>query len=92
MGSTAGWPGFESGRRGSTRLPFANDDEFVSAIQHATQIAVRTHQAEKLEALRNAVLNVAAGTAPGDDLQMILTLSMPSRRCPKTTISDTTNI
>jgi hypothetical protein len=40
-------------------------------VQHATQIAVRTHQQEKLDALRNAVLNVAAGTAPGDDLQLM---------------------
>jgi hypothetical protein len=45
--------------------------EFISTVQHATQIAMRTHQEEKLEALRNAVLNVAAGTAPGADLQLM---------------------
>jgi hypothetical protein len=42
---------------------------FVSAVLQATQIAGRTHQEKKLEALRNAVLNVAAGSAPEDDIQ-----------------------
>lgn len=49
----------------------ASNEDLVSAVQHATQIAVRTHQQEKLDALHNAVLNVAAGTAPGDDLQLM---------------------
>lgn len=49
----------------------AGNDDFVSAVQHATQIALRTHQQAKLEALRNAVLNVAVGTAPSDDLQLM---------------------
>jgi len=42
---------------------------FVTAALQATQMAGRTHQNEKLEALRNAVLNVAAGSAPEDDIQ-----------------------
>jgi hypothetical protein len=49
----------------------AGNQDFVSAVQHATQIAVRTHRQENLDALRNAVLNVAAGTAPHDDLQLM---------------------
>jgi len=36
----------------------ANNDAFVSAVLQATQIAMRTHQQEKLDALRNALLNV----------------------------------
>jgi hypothetical protein len=32
---------------------------------------MRTHQKEKIEALRNTVLNVAAGTGPDDNLQLI---------------------
>jgi hypothetical protein len=32
---------------------------------------MRTHQAEKLEALRNAVLNVAVGIGPSDDLRLV---------------------
>jgi hypothetical protein len=44
---------------------------FTTAFLHASQIALRTHQPEKHEALRNAVLNVAACTAPDDDLQVV---------------------
>jgi len=47
----------------------ADNQQFVTAVLRATPIAVRTHKAEKLEALRNAVLNVAAGSAPEDDIQ-----------------------
>jgi len=49
----------------------ATSDPFVSIFAHATQAALRTHQAEKLEALRNAVLNVAVGRGPSEDLQLI---------------------
>jgi len=44
---------------------------FVSAAAHAVRIAATAHQQEKLEALRNAVLNAAAGSAPSDDVQMM---------------------
>ena len=47
------------------------NEQFVSAVMQASQIALRTHQSEKLEALRNAVLNVATGQAPDDTLQHI---------------------
>jgi hypothetical protein len=56
---------------GPTPEELVNSEPFTTAVLHATQIALRTHQHEKLQALRNAVLNVAAGTAPGDDLQML---------------------
>jgi len=42
---------------------------FVSAALQATQMAGRTHRKEKLDALRNAVLNVAVGRAPEHDTQ-----------------------
>ena len=48
-----------------------NNPAFVSAVLHGTQIAIRSHQKEKLDALRNAVLNVASGNAPDDDLQLV---------------------
>ncbi len=48
-----------------------NDPAFVTTALQATQIALRTHQEEKLEALRNAVVNSAIGTAPQDDLRAI---------------------
>jgi hypothetical protein len=34
-----------------------SNDQFISILFSATQIAMRTHQKEKLEALRNAVIN-----------------------------------
>src|SRR5206468_713468 len=44
---------------------------FTSTFIHATLIAMRTHQEEKLEALRNAVINSALPKAPEDDLQLM---------------------
>jgi hypothetical protein len=44
---------------------------FVTTTLQATQIAIRTHQEEKLEALRNAVVNSAMGTAPEDDMRAV---------------------
>lgn len=46
-----------------------NNDEFVSTIIQASQTAVRNHQREKLEALRNAVLNTALNQAPDDTMR-----------------------
>ncbi len=45
------------------------NEAFVSATMQATQIALRTHQEEKLAALRNAILNIAIGRAPNEDMQ-----------------------
>lgn len=47
------------------------NDAFISAVAHASQIALRNHQDEKREALRNAVLNVAVGNAPDEDTQLM---------------------
>ncbi len=44
---------------------------FVTTVLQATQVALRSHQEEKLKALRNAILNTAAGNAPSDDLQLM---------------------
>ena len=49
----------------------ADSDAFQSAFAQATTAALKTHQKEKLEALRNAVLNVAVGTSLSDDLQTL---------------------
>lgn len=49
----------------------AGNEAFVSAVLHASQAAIRNHQQEKLEALRNAVLNVAIGKAPEEDVQLM---------------------
>ena len=52
----------------------SGNEAFVSVVMHCSQIALRNHQKEKLEALRNAVLNAALADAPEQDLQhMFLT-------------------
>jgi hypothetical protein len=46
-----------------------NDDDFIATLQQATTYAIRSHQHEKLVALRNAVVNAALPGAPEIDLQ-----------------------
>ncbi len=51
------------------------DDAFVSTLLRATQEAMRTHQKEKREALRNAVLNTALERgAEGEQQELFLTM------------------
>jgi hypothetical protein len=50
-------------------VSLANNSAFVSVALQASRAAIQTHQNEKLEALRNAVLNVAAGRATDEDEQ-----------------------
>ena len=45
------------------------NEQFVTAVMHASQAALRTHQTAKLDALRNAILNVAKGQAPDETAQ-----------------------
>jgi hypothetical protein len=47
----------------------SNNGTFITMTLQATQVALRNHQEEKLEALRNAVVNSAMPSAPDDDLQ-----------------------
>jgi hypothetical protein len=44
---------------------------FLTAVMHATSIALRNHQKEKLQALQNAVLNTARGIDLQEDLQLL---------------------
>ena len=46
-------------------------EDFTSSFFRAWRIAATTHREEKLEALRNAVLNVAIGKVPDDDTQAL---------------------
>jgi hypothetical protein len=48
-----------------------SDEAFVSTLLHTIQIAQRSHQQEKLEALRNAVRNSASESAPDSDVRMM---------------------
>jgi len=49
----------------------SDNESFITTVTHATQAAIRNHQKEKIEALRNAVLNSAMPNPPNDDLQLI---------------------
>ena len=49
-----------------------NNEQFVTAVMHATQAALRTHVSAKRDALRNAILNVATGQAPEETVQHLL--------------------
>jgi hypothetical protein len=49
----------------------AENEDFLDAVATATRAAERTHQHDKIEALRNAVLNAALPTAPDTDTQMM---------------------
>jgi len=45
------------------------NEQFVSAVMYASQVALRTHQAAKLDALRNAIFHIAKGQAPEEAIQ-----------------------
>lgn len=49
----------------------ASQDAFVTVAMQASQIAIRSHQQAKLEALRNAVLNAALPNSLHEDEQLI---------------------
>jgi hypothetical protein len=51
--------------------PLEENDQFLTAVLHASQIAMRAHQEEKLLALRNSVRNSALKSAPNDDRQLM---------------------
>ena len=49
----------------------SENESFISTVLNATTIAIKTHQKEKLEALKNAVQNSALPSAPEDNLRCI---------------------
>lgn len=49
----------------------ANNEVFATTIMQASQIAIRNHHREKLEALRNAVVNAALPNPPDESKQLI---------------------
>ena len=48
-----------------------NNEQFITAVMHATNSASRNHDKEKLDALRNATMNAALKIEPDEDLQLI---------------------
>lgn len=49
----------------------SDNQMFVTTVMYASQAAIRNHQKQKLEALRNAVLNAALPNAPEEDIQLM---------------------
>jgi hypothetical protein len=49
----------------------ANNEAFITTMMHASQIAIRNHSSEKLEALKNAVSNSALPHAPDESKQLL---------------------
>lgn len=56
---------------GLTDEDLANNALFVTTVLRASQSAMLSHQGEKLDLLRNAVLNSAAANPPDDDEAMM---------------------
>ena len=56
---------------GFTVASLVEDDEFITAVTAASQIAIRNHSEEKLAALKNAVVNVALRTEPDVERQSV---------------------
>jgi hypothetical protein len=56
---------------GLTPEKLAANEAFITVAMQASQVAIRNHRQEKIQALRNAVLNSALPNPPQEDEQMI---------------------
>jgi hypothetical protein len=56
---------------GVTPEHLSRNEMFITAALQASQIAIRNHKKEKIEALRNALFNSVKPNAPSDDKQLI---------------------
>jgi hypothetical protein len=61
----------EENAKGFKKENLKENQMFLTAVMHATSIALRNHQKEKLEALQNAVVNTARGIDLQEDLQLL---------------------
>jgi hypothetical protein len=57
------------------------NEVFVSSVAQATKIAMGTHQVEKRDMLRNALLNIAVGRNPDED-EVFMFLQLVERFTP----------
>lgn len=56
---------------GMTHEQLSQNEMFITAALQASQIAIRNHKKEKIEALRNALFNCVRPTAPSEDKQLM---------------------
>ncbi len=54
-----------------TEQDLQENEKFFTTLVHASNTAIRSHDADKLKALRNAVLNSALPDAPSDTMQQL---------------------
>lgn len=47
------------------------NEQFISAVFYASHLAMKTHHEEKLQALKNAIMNIAEGVESDEALQQI---------------------
>jgi hypothetical protein len=59
-------------KSGISAEDLSQNEGFKATFFHANEIAARTHHKEKLEALRNAVINAAVPNAPDSSVQILL--------------------
>jgi hypothetical protein len=59
-------------QRGLNLGDLQSNEQFITTVMQASTAALRTHKAEKLDALRNAVINIAIGHGPEDTIQHLL--------------------
>lgn len=63
--------GLEAKVSGFSIKALSSNEDFVTAVMHATTAAMKNHQREKLDALRNAVLNSALQQSADANLHLI---------------------
>ncbi len=71
----------ESQVKGFKIKKLAKNEEFISTLLYATQVAMRTHHEEKLEALRNIVVNSSLCITAGENFHLIF-MNMIDRYTP----------
>ena len=49
----------------------SDNQMFLTIVSHATYVAIRNHEEEKLLALKNAVINTALTTSPDEDIRLM---------------------
>lgn len=56
-------------RRGLDISALQQNEAFISTVMHVSQLALKTHQEEKLAALRNVIANAATGRSPEEAIE-----------------------
>ncbi|MDY4369992.1 hypothetical protein SNR26_20005 [Pectobacterium brasiliense] len=58
-------------KKGLDEDTLKKNEKFISAVFYASHLAMKTHQTEKLEALKNAIENIALDVVPDEIIQQM---------------------